>query len=224
MATQAPDSFLGKYLDANTRMGELLFGLIMTLTFTLGAGVVITEEGREGVRQLLIATIGCNVAWGIIDAALYVLGQAFERGRINRLAEAVKAAGTDEASVSIVSAELDQYFEAITSPEERRSLYLRIVERARARVPLRGLTKADFQGAALVFVFVFIASLPAALPFLLFDDLWTALRTSNAFLLLMLFFVGYGAARHTIAKPWLVGAIFLAIGVALVAAAIALGG
>lgn len=224
MATPASDSFVGKYLDANTRMGELLFGLIMTLTFTLGAGAVITEEGTEGVRQLLIATIGCNVAWGIIDAALYVLGQAFERGRINRLAEAVKAAGTDEASLSVVSAELDQYFEPITSPEERRSLYLRVVERARARVPLRGLMKEDFQGAALVFVFVFIASLPAALPFLLFDDLWTALRTSNGFLLLMLFFVGYRSARHTIATPWLVGTVFLAIGIALVATAIALGG
>ena len=75
------DSIAEKYLDPATSMGEVLFGLIMTLTFTLGAGLIIEEEGREGARQLLIATIGCNIAWGIIDGALYLAGQLFDRGR-----------------------------------------------------------------------------------------------------------------------------------------------
>ena len=56
-------SFANKYLDPATSLGELVFGLIMTLTFTLSAGIMPQEEGREGPRQLLIATIGCNVAW-----------------------------------------------------------------------------------------------------------------------------------------------------------------
>src|SRR6185312_16077288 len=71
-------SIAQKYLDPATSMGEVLFGLIMTLTFTLGAGLIIEEEGREGARQLLIATIGCNIAWGIIDGALYLAGQLFD--------------------------------------------------------------------------------------------------------------------------------------------------
>ena len=75
------DSFTNKYLDPAHQPREVLFGLIMTLTFTLGAGIMIQEEGREGARQLLIATIGCNIAWGIIDGALYMVGQLFERGR-----------------------------------------------------------------------------------------------------------------------------------------------
>ena len=62
-------------------MGEILFGLIMTLTFTLAAGIVIQEEGRAGAREMLIGILGCNLAWGIIDGVLYVLGQVFERGR-----------------------------------------------------------------------------------------------------------------------------------------------
>jgi hypothetical protein len=43
-----------RQLDPATRMGELLFGLIMTLTFTLGAGVLVRERGQEGARQLLM--------------------------------------------------------------------------------------------------------------------------------------------------------------------------
>ena len=66
-------------------MGEILFGLIMTLTFTLAAGIVIQEEGRAGAREMLIGILGCNLAWGIIDGVLYVLGQVFERGRLRRI-------------------------------------------------------------------------------------------------------------------------------------------
>jgi hypothetical protein len=51
-------------------MGEILFGLIMTLTFTLAAGIVIQEEGRAGAREMLIGILGCNLAWGIIDGVL----------------------------------------------------------------------------------------------------------------------------------------------------------
>ena len=83
----ARSSIAEKYLDPGTSMGEVLFGLIMTLTFTLGAGLIIEEEGSEGARQLLIATIGCNIAWGIIDGALYLAGQLFGRGRLRRLAQ-----------------------------------------------------------------------------------------------------------------------------------------
>ena len=45
-------------LDPGTRMGEILFGLIMTLTFTLGAGPVLEQEGREGARARAIALGG----------------------------------------------------------------------------------------------------------------------------------------------------------------------
>lgn len=69
-------------------MGEVLFGLIMTLTFTLGAGFVIEEEGRAGAREILVGIVGIvgrNLAWGIIDGVLFVLGNVLERGRLRRL-------------------------------------------------------------------------------------------------------------------------------------------
>src|SRR5205085_10065333 len=64
--------FVPRYLDPASRLGEILFGLIMTLTVTLSAGLAVAE-GRAGVRQLLAAAIGCNLAWGIIDAVMYVM-------------------------------------------------------------------------------------------------------------------------------------------------------
>jgi len=62
-------AWLHRFIDPATSLTEILFGLIMTLTFTLGAGIVVQDEGREGARQLPIAALGCNIAGGIIDAA-----------------------------------------------------------------------------------------------------------------------------------------------------------
>jgi len=92
MADPRRSSFVARYLDPASHMGEILFGLIMTLTFTLAAGIVIQEEGREGAREMLIGILGCNLAWGIIDGVLYVLGQVFERGRIRRIGTTMRAA------------------------------------------------------------------------------------------------------------------------------------
>src|SRR5687767_2596067 len=98
---------LHRYLDPATSLAEILFGLIMTLTFTLGAGLLIEDEGRAGARELLIAVIGCNIAWGIIDAALYLVGQLFDRGRLQRLGIAIRRSLDRNNAVRLIAAELD---------------------------------------------------------------------------------------------------------------------
>lgn len=224
-APRAHTDLMHRYLDPSTSLAEILFGLIMTLTFTLSAGLIIEDEGREGARQLLIAVIGCNIAWGIIDAALYLMGQLFDRGRLRRLGRAIREA-PDQANASLLVAdELEPLMEDVLTPAERNDLYRRVAANVASR-PARvsRITKADWLGAFTSFVLVVVTSIPAALPFLLIDDARLALRVSNAVLLALLFIVGASWARHTESKPWLVGTIFLLCGTALVLAAIALGG
>ena len=73
-------SFFRRYLEPADRLNEILFGLVMVLTFTLTAGLTI-EDGPDAARELLIATVGCNIAWGIIDGAMYLMGTLLERSR-----------------------------------------------------------------------------------------------------------------------------------------------
>jgi VIT1/CCC1 family predicted Fe2+/Mn2+ transporter len=206
-------------------MGEVLFGLIMTLTFTLGAGMVIQEEGRAGAREMLVGILGCNLAWGIIDGVLYVLGQVFERGRVRRIGVNLRSAESDTAARQAVADELDEILATVTDEAERDRVYQHIVARVRAApiMPNR-VRREDLLGGLAAGWLVFACSIPAVLPFLFVDDPWVALRVSNAILLGLLFTVGWRAARHTLAKPWLAGATFLLVGVLLVALAIPLGG
>lgn len=214
-----------RYLDPASTMGEILFGLVMTLTFTLSAGIIIEDEGREGARQLLIAALGCNIAWGIIDAAFYLGGQLFERGRLRRIGRMIRQSPTRRRAEALVAEELDGMLAGVTSEADRSALYQRIVDNVHAQPPRPNtLTKADFYGALVSGLLVIVTCVPAAIPFLLFDDARFALRVSNGILLAMLFITGYLWARHTLSKPWLVGVCFLIAGTLLVAVAIPLGG
>jgi hypothetical protein len=213
-----------KYLAPGESLSELLFGLIMTLTFTLGAGVMLRED-PNAARDLLIATIGCNVAWGIIDGALYVNGQIFERARMARLGQLIRAASSEQAAAAVVEEELDELVGVTVDPEERADLYLRMARYVRtSEAKPRGLVRADLYGAIASFWLVFFGSIPAAVPFLFIDDAWIALRISNAILIALLFVTGYRWARYTALRPWATGLVFTITGVGLVAVAIALGG
>ena len=227
---QASDPSPGWYrrfverLDPGERLGELLFGLIMVLTFTLGAG--ITVSGDEGsARELLIAALGCNAAWGIIDAALYLVARLSERGRVYRLIRSIQAARGGEQALALVHRELDERIPELLTPEVRASFDWHVLERVRAMdPPPNRVSAADLWAALAVFWLVFLTALPAALPFLLLRDARIALRASNAILIALLFTVGWRWAVQTGASPWRMGLLVTALGVVLVVVAIALGG
>jgi hypothetical protein len=217
--------FSAPHLDPGSHMGEALFGLIMTLTFTLGADLIIQEQGHEGARQMLIGILGCNLTWGIIDGVLYVLGCAFERGRLHRIGYEVRATPSPLRAHRLVAAELDELLLPLTDAQQRDSLYAAIVQRVKeeSTVP-QPVTRKDLLGGLESGLLVFACSFPAVLPFLLFDEPRFALRVSNTILLALLYYLGYRHAKHTLARPWIAGLAFMLAGLLLVAIAIQLGG
>ena len=213
-----------RHLDPGDSLSEILFGLVMTLTFTLGAGILVREDPNAW-RELLIATIGCNVAWGIIDGAFYVSGNLFERARLARVGQRIRAAESDDVAAAIVAEELDELVGLTVDPSERVDLYRRMARHVRASQPKGpSLGRDDLFGAFASFWLVFFSSIPAALPFVFVHDAWIALRISNAILIALLFAIGWRWAAYTTLRPWLTGLTFMVAGVVLVLLAIALGG
>jgi VIT1/CCC1 family predicted Fe2+/Mn2+ transporter len=201
-----------------------LFGLIMVLTFTLGAGLDV-QEGPEAARQLLIAAIGCNLAWGIIDGVMYVMNAMSERGRRQRLVRAVQMASDRDIGLAIVRRELEPAVEPFAGEAVREQLYAEAWERVRVLPRTRNrIGREDLLGGLASFALVFFSALPAALPFLVVSDAWIALRISNAILLAALFATGWRWAHFTGGSPLATASAMLAIGVVLVAVALALGG
>src|SRR5215475_1731174 len=129
------ERFVQRHLDPASRMGEVLFGLIMVLSITLTAGLSVTE-GKEGVRQLLVAAIGCNIAWGIIDGIMYVMNCMAERSIQARLIQEIQGAPDSEAALGIIRNQVEPELETLAGSEDRESLYRAMLKYlSRPRVP-----------------------------------------------------------------------------------------
>jgi hypothetical protein len=94
------------HLKPSESLTEIVAGLIMVLTFTLAASV-LTGGGQDGARAALLGAIGCNAAWGIIDAVFYMMTSAFDRNRRLRLARAIAATPDEAAALAAIRSELD---------------------------------------------------------------------------------------------------------------------
>ena len=68
-----------RILDPVERTSEILFGLIMVLTFT--GSISVAEAGYAEMREVLVGAVGCNFAWGIVDAVMYLMANLTERAR-----------------------------------------------------------------------------------------------------------------------------------------------
>jgi hypothetical protein len=224
--TDQPDEqdFLRRYLEPADRLNEVLFGLIMVLTFTLTAGFTL-GTGPDAAHELLLATLGCNVAWGIIDGAMYLMGQMLERSRRARTIARVRSAPDEATALAEIHRYLDGTLVSLASEAERERVFRVVYDVARRAPPEHTrVYKEDVYGGLLGGLLVIVSTVPAAIPFLFIQNAWLALRVSNALLVGLLFVAGYRWGVHAHASPWLAGFAFLLGGLALVALCVALGG
>lgn len=216
-------TWISRHLDPAERMTELLFGLIMTLTFTLGAGLLV-EEGPDATRDLLIGVIGCNLAWGLIDGLLYLFNVLFARGAHNRAVRLFQRMG-GEVLDDRLAEYIQETFGTWITPASREVLK-RDLRATIVGSPPRPVTwqQSDFIGALASFVLVASTSLPALLPFLFIDDRMTALRVSNGLMILLVYAIGYQWAASIDAPRHRTALSMALLGVLVVGITIALGG
>lgn len=196
----------------------------MVLTCTLGASLLAGID-REGLRTTLIAALGCNVAWGIIDAALYVMGNVFVRRRNQRLMQAIRSAPDDASALALVREALEPRVGSHGREKDRERFYHSLHGIIAHDAPASSfVTVDDLRSAVAVFVLVVAAALPSAVPFFLIGDPQLALRIANAVQVVLLFVIGFYWARSVGGGGWWTGLILMLSGVVLVGIAIALGG
>lgn len=220
MPVEENRSFL-QVLDPIERISEVLFGLIMVLTITSTFSVIGAD--RVSVGAMILAALGCNLAWGIIDGGLYLLANLEDRAQNLLAAHAIRRTSDREEATRIIADALPPAVASSLPPEQYEQIRQNIV-----RMPeppaYPNLTKTDWLGALAVCVVVFLSTFPVVLPFLFTNDVRFALRISNAIAIVMLFVCGYAFGRCTGYRPWTMGIIMVLIGIALTAVAVALGG
>src|SRR5580765_4150624 len=144
-----------RVLDPIDRVSEVLFGLIMVLTFT--GSLSVAEAGRDDIRTMLIGALGCNFAWGIIDGVLYLMGSLAEKGRGLKTLRAVRAAADPPKAHRLIASALPPLLASVLQPAEFETMRQRLTQLPEP--PERAsLKRGDWWGPLGVFLLVFLAT------------------------------------------------------------------
>ena len=212
---------LKRVLNPMERISEILFGLIMALTFTCSLGVATADNIK--VQAMLAGALGCNLAWGIIDAGIYLITQVHEQGRKIEMLRAMRNASDLNAAQRIIADALPPLLASVLPPEQLELMRQRLHQLPELSERPR-LTKRDATGALGICLLSFLATFPIVIPFIFIGDARLALRVSNVVAIAMLFLCGYAFGRSSGLRPWATGLSMVAVGGVLVGVAIALGG
>lgn len=210
----------GRVLEPMDRISEVLFGLTMALTFTCTLGVVTADNVQ--VRTMLLAALGCNLAWGIIDAGVFLMARFNEQGRNIMKLRAARRATDIGVAQSIIADALPPLLASVLPTSQ-----IEVMRQGLLDLPEPGpprLTQNDVLGAAGICLLSFLSTFPIVIPFIFIGDARLALRISNAVAIAMLFLCGYAFGRYAGFRPWAMGLSMVAVGAVLVGIAIALGG
>jgi len=207
-------------LNPVERSAEVLFGLIMAVTI-LGS-LSIAKAGSNEVRTATAAALGCNLAWGLVDAVMYLVRTLTERARLRHLAKRVIDTDTNSAHHLIRHA-LPADFIAIIGASELEGMRRRLLAHPVPAGTVLG--RRDYLAAVGIFLLVVLATFPVVVPFILTDDIALAMQISRAVTLLMLFIAGWVLGSYAgYLRPARTGVFMVLIGVALIACVKALGG
>jgi len=208
-------------LEPIDRVSEVLFGLIMVLAIT--GSLSVAEVGREDIRTMLVGALGCNLAWGIIDAVLFLMEGLAGKSRDLMTFQAVRKATDPHQAQRLIAEALPPVVASILTPAELEAMRLRLMQLPDPPGHAR-LDKDDWRGALGVFLLVFLSTFPVVIPFIFMHDTVLALRVSNAIAVVLLFISGYAFGRITGRRPVRLGIAMVVLGAILVGLTMALGG
>jgi len=219
--SEIPAEPFKRVLDPMDRISEVLFGTIMALTFTCTLGIATADNIK--IQTMLIGALGCNLAWGIIDAGVYLLINVNNQARRLLTLRAIREAPDIDTVRRIIADALPPMLVPIVPTEQLELMRQRL--RQLPEQPERPqLTSRDGAGALGICALAFLSTFPIVIPFIFMSDVRLALRVSNAIATVMLFTCGYAFGLRGGLRPWATGLSMVGIGGAFVGVAIALGG
>ena len=172
---------------------------------------------------MLLGALGCNLAWGIIDAVMYLMACLSEKGHNIALLRALRLTSDPDQGRRIIASAMPQLLVSVLPPGEF-EVMRRKLNQLPNLPPCPSLTRDDWLGAVGVFLLVFVSTFPPVIPFLFISRVRLALRISNAIALALLFLTGYAYGNYAGHSPRGWGFSMVLIGGAMVGLAIAFGG
>ena len=156
----------------------------------LGPVVFAAASGQLETHELVVAIVGCNIAWGVIDATLFVLNSLFYRSRHARFFRVLKNVTQRGGGLGRSRGGIWAGRRTFGRPPGGSRPPLSILaspERSRHTRPQRACGDRISYLPFIVFALVSATALPGVIPLLLLADSNLALHVSNWVLIVLLF-------------------------------------
>ena len=208
-------------LNTMDRVSEILFGIIMTLTFTCSIGIANTKNTE--IRQLIIAAISCNIAWGLVDAIGYIVSTIVQRSRNRTVLNSVLTTSDADKARKYISDSLPPSIASVLEVADLEQIRKKLANLPDSALQVR-LTTRHLKKSVMIFLLMFISTFPIVIPFIFIRDTRLALRISNMIAIVLMFLCGWSLAKYVGSNKWLMSFGMTLVGVVLVLITIALGG
>jgi hypothetical protein len=203
------------------KVSEILFGVIMALTFT--CTFEVAKSGRSEIRDMLFAALGCNIVWGLVDGIFFILMGLTAKRRGLTILRFIRLNREHGRARDFIAGEIPPVIASVLSHEELENIRNRIANKN--NLPKKvAINKKDLKAGGQIFLLVFLSTLPVIIPFLFMSNARTALRISNLIAIIIMYICGWMLGRYASRNPWTAGFIISLIGIGLVLLAIYLGG
>lgn len=193
----------------------------MALTFTCSIGMA--NKGQTEIRQLLIGAIGCNLAWGLVDATMYLIGVLARKNRNKIIFDAVQNSSEADEARKYISDSLPPVVASAMGAEGVDQIRNKLINLKDIPADVK-LTVSDLKRAIALFSLIFMSTFPVVVPFVFIGDTHLALRVSNLIAIVMMFLCGWSVAKYVGFSKWIMSIAMILIGIFLVGLTIALGG
>ena len=208
-------------LNTMDRVSEILFGIIMTLTFTCSIGIANTKNTE--IRQLIIAAISCNIAWGLVDAIGYIVSTIVQRSRNRTILSSVLMTSDADKARKDISDSLPPSIASVLEVADLEQIRKKLANLPDSALQVR-LTRRHLKKSVMIFLLMFISTFPIVIPFIFIRDTQLALRISNMIAIVLMFLCGWSLARYVGSNKWLMSFGMTLVGIILVLITIVLGG
>jgi hypothetical protein len=207
-------------LSVDKQSSEALYGVILTLTTSASLRVVSGQKIDS--RGLFAATLTTSIAWGFVDAVMYLINVLLARARDRKVLDDLRQAPTEEAFRELLRGTTSKDVVDHVKPKVMEHIRGFLAEQPEHAKP--GLRRSDYGAALMIWLVVCGITLPVAVPFLLLGTPQTAVRVSQAVAIVIMFVLGMRLGHWTGKNPVMAGLISAAVGILIAVACLALGG
>lgn len=195
-------------VDLEDHLDNILFAQCTMLVFTLAVEHIV-PPGGQAMHELLLASFGYCLGWGLLVGVMHAVQSVNRRGRVARFAEKYRMNPDEKRALDAIGRNLDTTIASYATEFMRERLHWQILSNIALHEPdpVR-LRLSDCLGAAARSLVVILSTLPVVAPFLWCDTPWMAVRLSNLVAIVLLFVSSCYWARSTRLHPLLAAGAF----------------